>query len=58
MAYAPLEPGQLEAYTLLTKTKEGAALTAALFEGFDSMYSDISYALGLAAARAMKAEEI
>ncbi|WP_293450415.1 DUF2059 domain-containing protein [Planktotalea sp.] len=58
MAYAPLELGQLETYTLLTETKEGAALTAALFEGFDSMYSDISYALGLAAARAMKAEEI
>lgn len=58
MAYTPLEPGTLEAYTALSKTKEGKALTSALFEGFDSMYGDISYALGLAAARAMQAEEI
>ncbi len=58
MAYSPLEPGTLEAYTALSETPEGKALTAALFQGFDSMYGDISYALGLAAARAMQAEEI
>ena len=58
MAYTPLEPGQIEAYTALSKTAEGAALNAALFEGFDSMFADISYALGLATARAMKVEEI
>lgn len=58
MAYAPLAPGDLEAYTELSKTEAGAALNAALFDGFDSMYGDISYALGLAAAQAMKAEEI
>ena len=58
MAYTPLAPGDLEIYTELTRTKEGAALTAALFEGFDSMYADISYALGLAAAQAMQAEDI
>ncbi len=58
MAYLPLEPGQLEAYTALSKTHEGAAMNSALFEGFDNMYSDISYALGLAAARAMKVEDI
>ena len=58
MAYTPLAPGQLEAYTELSKTPEGAAMNAALFEGFDSMYSDISYALGLAAARAMQIEDI
>ena len=58
MAYAPLEPGQLEAYTALSKTEAGSAMNAALFEGFDGMYADISYALGLAAARAMKVEEI
>ena len=58
MAYAPLEPGQLEAYTELSKTPEGIALTRALFAGFDTMYADISYALGLAAAREMSAEEI
>jgi len=33
-------------------------MNAALLEGFDSMYSYISYALGLAAARAMKVEDI
>jgi hypothetical protein len=58
MAYSPLAPGELELYTELSKTAEGAAMNAALFEGFDSMYSDISYALGLAAARAMKVEDI
>ena len=58
MAYSPLAPGELELYTELSKTAEGAAMNAALFEGFDSMYSYISYALGLAAARAMKVEDI
>ena len=58
MAYTPLAPGELETYTELSKTKAGAAMNAALFEGFDNMYSDISYALGLAAARAMKVEDI
>ena len=58
MAYSPLVPGELELYTELSKTAEGAAMNAALFEGFDSMYSYISYALGLAAARAMKVEDI
>lgn len=58
MAYSPLEAGELEAYTEFSKSVEGKALTAALFRGFDSMYSDISYALGLAAARAMQTEEI
>jgi len=42
MAYAPLEPGVLEAYTELSRTEAGAALNAALFDGFDSMYNDIS----------------
>lgn len=58
MAYTPLEPGTLEDYTELSLTPEGRALTAALFEGFDSMYGDISYALGLAAAQMMQAEDI
>ncbi len=58
LAYSPLAPGELETYTELSKTAEGAAMNAALFEGFDSMYSDISYALGFAAARAMKVEDI
>lgn len=58
MAYSPLEPGAIEAYTAMSNTSEGKALTAALFQGYDSMYGDISYALGLATARAMRAEEI
>lgn len=58
MAYQPLPPGELEAYTDLSRTPEGRALTAALFEGFDSMYAGISYGLGLAVAQAMKSEDI
>lgn len=58
MAYSPLEPGALETYTELVLTPEGGAMTRALFKGFDDMYGDISYALGLAAAQAMKAQDI
>lgn len=58
MAYMPLEPGELQAYTEFSRTPEGRALTRALFEGFDGMYSDLSFALGLATAQAMKSEDI
>lgn len=58
MAYAPLDAEGFDAYAQLLNTPEGRVMTRALFQGFDSMYGDISYALGLACARAMQAEEI
>lgn len=58
MAYSPLEAGAFERYIALSKSPEGQALNRALFQGFDAMYREISYALGLATARAMKAQDI
>ena len=36
----------------------GRAMNAALFAGFNEMYDRISYALGLAAAQELAAEEL
>jgi hypothetical protein len=58
MAYSPLETGALEQYIALSKSPAGQSLNRALFQGFDAMYREISYALGLATARAMKAQDI
>lgn len=58
MAYKPLEPDLLEEYVTLAATENGKALNRALFAGFDRMYSDISYALGLALAQQMTAQEL
>ncbi|WP_116597542.1 DUF2059 domain-containing protein [Primorskyibacter marinus] len=58
MAYGPLEPEIIEDYTALSRTEAGAAMNRALFAGFDDMYGDISYALGLAAARQMQSQDL
>lgn len=58
MAYRPLSDGQLSDYTDLTQTPEGQAMNRALFAGFDQMYEGISYALGLAIAQQMTAQEL
>ncbi|SDY29487.1 hypothetical protein [Citreimonas salinaria] len=58
LAYRPLEPEVLEAYVDLAEADAGRALNAALFEAFNAMYDDISYALGLAAAREMTVQEL
>ena len=58
MAYRPLEDGVVEQYTELSKTDAGRALNRALFAGFNQMYDDISYALGLAVARQMQVQEL
>jgi len=58
MAYGPLEIEDLETYADLMSTPAGRALNAALFEGFDRMFADISYALGRALAREMQSEEL
>ncbi|MGB7243846.1 MAG: hypothetical protein WBC93_17385 [Sulfitobacter sp.] len=50
LAYQPLPPGDMEAYIAYSKSEAGQALNAALFAGFDVIYSDISYALGRAVA--------
>ena len=58
MAYRPLTPAQVQAYTDLSKTPEGKALNRALFAGFNQMYAEISFGLGLAAAGQMGGEEL
>ncbi len=58
MAYRPLEDGVVEEYTELSRTEPGRALNRALFAGFNKMYDDISYALGMAVAREMQVQEL
>lgn len=58
MAYADLSDADIAAYVALSKTPEGQALNRALFAGFDAMYADLSYALGLAVATQMQGEEL
>lgn len=58
MAYGPLEREVIEEYITLSQTEAGAAMNRALFAGFDDMYGDISYALGLAAARQMQGQDL
>jgi hypothetical protein len=42
----------------LSRTDAGRALNRALFAGFNKMYDDISYALGMAVAREMQVQEL
>lgn len=58
MAYQPLERGTLRAYSDFSQSAAGKALNAALFIGFDRVYNDISYRLGLAVAQAMNGSDI
>lgn len=54
MAYGPLADADLEKYTRFSASPQGRALNLALFAGFNAMYDEISYALGLAAAEQMQ----
>lgn len=58
LAYRPLDDDGLEAYIAVSGTEEGAALNSALFEAFNTMYDDISYALGRAVSEQMSAQEL
>ncbi|WP_323768443.1 DUF2059 domain-containing protein [Marinovum sp.] len=58
LAYRPLEEAALRDYVELASSPQGRALNRALFAGFDRMYGEISYALGLALARQMTAQEL
>jgi len=57
-AYDPVPEAVLERYVELSGTEAGRAMNSALFAGFDRMYAEISYALGLALAREMQATEL
>ncbi|EIE50551.1 hypothetical protein C357_13415 [Citreicella sp. 357] len=58
MAYGPLSDDELADYVALSSSPEGQAMTRALFAGFNGMYAQISYALGLAAAGQMKGQDL
>lgn len=58
LAYGPLEDPAIRDYIALSKTEAGAAMNRALFAGFDVMYGDVSYALGLAAATQMQGQDL
>ncbi|MGR3756475.1 MAG: DUF2059 domain-containing protein [Tranquillimonas sp.] len=58
MAYQPLDDGEIDAYTALSATPEGQAMNQAVFESFDRMYTQISRALGRAAADFVAGQDI
>jgi hypothetical protein len=58
LAYGPLAEDELETYTEISKSQAGQALNHALFVAFNGMYDDISYAMGLAAARHLSGHDL
>ena len=58
VAYGKLSNAEIEAYVALSETAEGRALNRGLFAGFDGMYADLSYALGLAVAQQARGEDL
>lgn len=57
-ALGDLPEGDLAAYTAFSETAAGAALNAALFEGYGALYQDLSYALGLAVSVQISGEDL
>lgn len=58
MAYQPVSDADLETYIAYNVSDEGAALNQALTAAFDPVYSDISRALGRAAADMMTQHDL
>ena len=58
LAYGPLPVDDLETYLAFSRTDAGKALNAALFDGYEAMYRDISYALGRAVALSAQGNDI
>lgn len=58
LAFGPLEPAELEAYTAFFDTPSGRVLNAALFEGFNGMFEALSRQLGQAAGGLMLGEDL
>jgi len=58
MAYQPLSDDTMQAYIAFSETSAGRALNGALFDGFEAVYRDISYGLGLATAQAMLSSDL
>ncbi|MCR9125902.1 MAG: DUF2059 domain-containing protein [Rhodobacteraceae bacterium] len=58
MAYQPLGDADIDEYIAFSRSAGGAALNSALFSGFDILYRNVSYELGLAAATAMSGSDL
>ena len=58
LAYQPLSDEVFESYIAFSETESGQAMNVALFDGFEKLYSDIFYALGLATAQAMSGSDL
>lgn len=58
LAYDPMSDAELEAYTEFTASAPGRALNRALFAGFDAVFAQVSYELGLGAARYLSGQDI
>lgn len=58
LAYEPLSDKDLADYGAIYETPTGQELNRALFDAFDHMYQNLSYALGLGLAAQMVAKEL
>ncbi len=58
LAYGPLSDDDLQAYVDFSASPEGQRLNAALFAGFDAVFTSISRDLGRAAGRQMAGQDI
>ncbi|WP_116131709.1 DUF2059 domain-containing protein [Tropicimonas sp. IMCC34043] len=58
MAYEPLSDTDIAEYIAFSASDAGQALNSALFAAFDTVFTDVSRQLGLAAARYMGGEDL
>jgi len=58
LAYAPLSDADLQAYIDFSNSEAGRVLNAALFAGYDDVFSNVSKALGVTAAQLMRGEDL
>ncbi|WP_172329844.1 DUF2059 domain-containing protein [Mangrovicoccus sp. HB161399] len=58
LAYAPLDPAELDAYIAFSESGAGQAFNAALFSAFDRMFLETSYATGKALGGMMTSEDL
>ena len=58
MAYGPLDENVVAEYFALSQTPAGRRMNTALFAGFDDMFREISFALGLAMGRILQSQEL
>lgn len=58
LAYQPLDDADLDAYIAFSEGPAGQKLNVALFSAYDSVFTQISYDLGRAAAKQMLGEDI